>query len=162
MTTQLEKLIRYIAEDEKASNRLASKYGYFPASSEEGRIGMLIRGMQEEGDDFLRDMGIVHPDKDIILAAHSNFIGEDMSYLEIPPMGDGFKPRTYKVEEKPMQMYSYNENYRSKRYPANADGLSVQDSSLNVYDNKSIDAPFMMRFFILVAIFFVAYNTLIK
>ncbi len=158
ISDKLEKLIRYMAEsDPRAVNRLASKYGYFPASTEEGREGLLIHGIQEEGEDFLKDMAMFHPDKDMILSAH-NFIGEDMSYLNVPPIENPYTPRTYNIKEHPMQMYSYGRKYPA--YLANADGsLPVQDSSYKAFESSNIDAPFMLRIVIVMALLFAAWNT---
>ncbi len=79
MNPRLEALVKYMAEaDPRSVNKLGYKYGYLPAESAEGREGMIIRGIIEEGDPFLKDMAMFHPDRELILSANGeqNFLGE--------------------------------------------------------------------------------------
>ncbi len=85
---RLEKLIKYMAEtDPRAVNRLGYKYGFVPAQTDEGREGMLLRGVMEEGDEFVRDMAKMHPDAELIQAA---FDGSDAGYPNARQVGDGY------------------------------------------------------------------------
>ncbi len=79
MNPRLEALAKYMAEvDPRSVNKLGYKYGYLPAESAEGREGMIYRGIMEEGESFIKDMAMFHPDKELILAANGeqNYIGE--------------------------------------------------------------------------------------
>jgi hypothetical protein len=70
MNRRLENLITYMSHaDPLAVNRLAYKYGFIAPVSAEGRQGLLIRGIQEGGDEFIRDMAKMHPDRELIMNA---------------------------------------------------------------------------------------------
>lgn len=70
MNKYLQNLASYISENNpRGVNQIAYKYGYIPPVTQEGREGLIFRGIIEEGDNFLRDLARVHPDKDLVLNA---------------------------------------------------------------------------------------------
>lgn len=70
VNVRLENLAEYVAGvNPRGVNKLAYKYGFIPASSHEGRKGMLFTGLMEEGEEFFKDIARIHPDRDLILNA---------------------------------------------------------------------------------------------
>jgi hypothetical protein len=70
MNQSLIDMASYIAKvSPKGVNKVAYKYGYPLPLTEEGRLGFIIKGFSEEGDEFLRDLALVHPDRDLIISA---------------------------------------------------------------------------------------------
>lgn len=88
---RLEALAKYMAEaDPRSVNKLGYKWGYLPAESAEGREGMIYRGIIDEGEAFLKDVAMFHPDREMILAANGeqNYVGET-----------GIVPKQYTYQE---------------------------------------------------------------
>lgn len=69
MNQNLENLVRYVSQNERGVNRLAYLYGYLPPVSVQGREGFLYQGLQDEGENFIRDIARIHPDRELILNA---------------------------------------------------------------------------------------------
>lgn len=70
MNSKLESLISYMAQvDPRAVNQLAYKWGYLPPETVEERQVMMFTGLEEEGDEFLKDMARFHPDRQLVLNA---------------------------------------------------------------------------------------------
>lgn len=70
MNKYLQNLASYISENNpRGVNQVAYKYGYIAPVSQEGREGMIFRGIMEEGENFLKDLARVHPDRELVLNA---------------------------------------------------------------------------------------------
>lgn len=72
---KLEALATYISYvDPRAVNRLAYKWGYPAPGNAQERMKFLFSGIEEEGDSFLKDMALNHPDRELIMNADGNLL----------------------------------------------------------------------------------------
>ncbi len=138
MNPRLQALAKYMAETSPRDvNRLGYKYGFLPADSAEGREGMIYRGIIEEGESFLKDVAMFHPDREMILAANGeqNYVGTQ----GYPPMND-------------------------KRYSWRADGveLGTTEGPQELTTVKKEDDPkFMLRIVAFIIVAFLLYQLLL-
>ncbi len=118
--------------DPRSVNKLGYKYGFLPAESAEGRAGMIYRGIEEEGENFVRDMAMFHPDRELILAANGeqNFFGESLTV-----------PKQFTDQEM-------------------AAGLDKASFTGPVIDTQ--DPKFMLRCVGVIIVFFLVYQLLMK
>ncbi len=144
MNPRLQALARYMAETSPRDvNRLGYKYGFLPADSAEGREGMIYRGLMEEGESFLKDVAMFHPDREMILAANGeqNYVGT----IGYPPMNDTLTGT-------------------SKRYSWRADGVELGTTTgpeeLTTV-KKEDDPKFMLRIVAFIIVAFLLYQLLI-
>lgn len=103
MNKYLQNLASYISENNpRGVNQVAYKYGYIPPVTQEGREGLIFRGIMEEGENFLRDLAGVHPDRDLVLNADGS---------QEPSMTDATKePNIIDLKSAPVQVIEKIDN----------------------------------------------------
>lgn len=70
MNKYLENLASYVSENNpRGVNKIAYKHGFIAPLTQEGREGLIFRGVMEEGEIFLKDIADIHPDRDLILSS---------------------------------------------------------------------------------------------
>lgn len=78
---RLHRFVEYFAMAEpNVVNKIAYKHGYHAPHSLESREGFLIQFLEDQGDDGLRELMLMHPDKDAINSADGSADTELKTY----------------------------------------------------------------------------------